>query len=116
MVPPCASIYLRNECGLLAGQSEHALGDDVALDLRGPSGDGAGEALQPVHQPGLAVTATHRRRLVTGHVETGGPQRLADVEGEASSQLAPEKLEHRVLRRLLPFGELGEPSIPEELQ
>ena len=39
------------------GQAEHPFGDDVALDLRRPAGDGPREGLEPLHEPGLVVAA-----------------------------------------------------------
>src|SRR3954463_3211475 len=93
-------------------QAENALGDDVALDVRGPTGDRARErpqvllgprAVAPVHRPGpLRVHAVRTERL---HAD----------EVHAALCLAAEQLEDRVFDRLLAPGELGKAAVPQAL-
>src|SRR5690349_16798790 len=93
---------------LLAGKAEHALGDDVALDLAGTAGDRPAERPHPLCHP--CTLAPHLRAEVTA-LEAGRAERgRAELEA-ALHRLAAEQLQERVLGRRLAGHELGEAAV-----
>src|SRR5437879_10092306 len=90
------------------GQAQDPLGDDVALDLAGPPGDGPGEGTEVLEGPGALLP---QRRAGQGRVQGVRSQRLNPLKVEAALDLAAEELQHQVLRGGLPPGELGEAPV-----
>ena len=102
---------------LLARQAEHPLGDDVALDLRRPPGDGAGEALQPVHQPGLVLAAgppTAPRGATCR--DPWRPSASPTSRARPRRSSLPRSLSTECSGEAHALGELGEPPVAEQLE
>src|SRR5207248_10721265 len=77
-----------------SGQAQHPLGDDVALDLARPPGDGARERAEVLERPGtLPPAAWTPGRGVDGL----GAQGLDAGQVEPPLHLARVELQHEVL-------------------
>src|SRR5215470_722535 len=77
-------------------QAEHALGDDVALNLTRPAGDRARERVEVLLRP-RAVAVVEER--VATEVERFGTDRVDDREDRTLERFAAVQLQQRVFRR-----------------
>src|SRR3954470_3073623 len=81
-----------------AGQPEQALGDDVALDFRSATGDGAAEGPDVALEPAGPVEVEVKRRIRAGDGrvhERLGPNGRHRVFGGCLRRLGTEQLQHR---------------------
>src|SRR3954453_23102044 len=98
----------RHPAGSAPGQSEDALGDDVALNLRRAAGDRVGEADEEAQRPAALLLAT----LVVDDRAV----RALDLHAELVELFAELRARHlhvRVLGRGRALGEAREPLVPE---
>src|SRR3546814_2433320 len=94
-------------CSSDLGQTEDALGHDVALDLRGAPGDGAGEASQVAVEAALAVAVELEvaQRRAGRVVERRRTEPLHRLLARSLDRLGPHHLEDRLLGRHHPRSE-----------
>src|SRR5215472_15470981 len=98
---------------LRAREAEHALGDDVALDLARASGDRRAEAAEVLDRPG-PLTPHRRTELV--EVERVETERLGAEQQGPLQRLAAVQLEERVLGRGFALQELRESAVADRHQ